>query len=496
MGAFPQTIHFIGTNTPRQQEYSLDNLEVEGEIPAAINGSFFRAVPDNAHPPMFEDDIALNHDGMIARFDIKDGKVSFAIRYVETERYLLEKEAGRALFGRYRNPFTDDPSVKGKDRTVANTTPVWHGGRLFMTKEDGRGYEVNPHTLETRGRWDYEGKLRSETFTAHPRIDPVTGEMFFFGYEAGGLCDLNVAYCIADKDGNLVKEQWFEQPYCSTIHDFVITEKYAIFPIFPTLADLDRIKAGGPHWAHHQDLPSYVGIMPRYGDVSEMVWIEGPKGVSCFHEVNGYDDGDKVHIDLCLTDTCAFQFMREAGGLDIDQRDIKGALTRWTIDMSAHKPAIEQRELGPTGDLCRVEDAVQGRPYPRAWYLSMNPQAKGPPMLGGPVGANFNCLLRIEPETGRLSMMETPPGGAISEPAHVVSPEAGHGGWLLSVIDIPNGPPGAGDPSDYSSELWVIEADAVEKGPIARIKTGKALRSQVHGTWVAREKLANSKLSG
>ena len=113
-------------------------------------------------------------------------------------------------------------------------------------------------------------------------------------------------------------------------------------------------------------------------------------------------------------------------------------------------------------------------------------------MLGGPVGANFNCMLRINPNTGQLSMMETPPGAAISEPAHVVSPEACHGGWLLCVIDIPNGPPGAGDPSDYSSELWVVEADAIEKGPIARVKTGKALRSQVHGTWVSREKLENS----
>jgi carotenoid cleavage dioxygenase len=259
MDADPQTIHFIGSNTPRRMEISKRNLKVEGTIPAEVEGAFFRAVPDNAHPPMYEDDIALNHDGMIARFNFDKGAVDFDLKYVETERYLAEKDARKALFGRYRNPFTDDPSVAGKDRTVANTTPVFHGRRLFMTKEDGLGYEVNPHTLETAGRWDYGGKLRSETFTAHPRIDPVTGEMFFFGYEAGGLCDPHVAYCIADEDGNLVSEQWFEQPYLSTIHDFVITENYAIFPIFPTLADLDRIKAGGAHWAHHQDLPSYIG---------------------------------------------------------------------------------------------------------------------------------------------------------------------------------------------------------------------------------------------
>ncbi|MFC3096917.1 carotenoid oxygenase family protein [Alteraurantiacibacter palmitatis] len=485
MAAFPQTIHFIGTNTPRRVEMAVRNLDVEGTIPPDIEGAFFRAVPDNAHPPMFADDIALSADGMIAKFDFTGGAVDFAIKYVETERYQLEREARRALFGKYRNPFTDDPSVAGKDRTVANTTPVWHAGRLFMTKEDGRGYEVNPHTLETVGKWDYEGNLKSQTFTAHPRIDPVTGELFFFGYEAGGLCDPHVAYCIADADGNLVKEQWFEQPYLSTIHDFVITEKYAIWPIFPTLADLDRIKAGGEHWAHRQDLPSYIGIMPRYGDVREMKWIEGPLGVSCFHEVNAYDDGDLVHIDLCLSSTNAFQFMREAGGIHIAQQDIQGALTRWTLDMGKDAPTLTERPLGPPGDLCRLADADQGRPYNRAWYLSMNPNAKGPPMLGGPVGVNFNCLLRIEPGNGRISAMELPPGAGISEPAHVPSSEAGHGGWLLSVVDIPNSP----NPADYASELWIVEADAVERGPVAKVKTGLPLRSQVHGTWVSRARL-------
>ena len=494
MGAFPQSIHFIGTNMPRRIEMSARDLQVEGEIPAEIEGAFFRAVPDNAHAPMFEDDIALNADGMISRFLFENGHVDFDIKYVETDRYKAEKEARRSLFGRYRNPFTDDESVKGVDRTLANTTPVWHAGRLFMTKEDGLGYEINPHTLETEGKWDYYGALRSETFTAHPRVDPHTGELFFFGYQAGGLCSLDVAYCVADKDGNLKSEEWFDQPYCSTIHDFVITEKYAIFPIFPTLADLDRLEEGGAHWAHHQDKPSYLGIMPRYGEAKDIRWIEGPVGVSVFHEVNAYDDGDLVHVDLCLTDTNAFSFMREAGGIERDQQDLKGALTRWTVDMSKDDPQIESRELGPPGDLPRLADADQGRAYNRAWYLSMNPQAKGPPLPGGPVGVNFNALLRIEPGNGRLTMLEAPPGAAISEPAHVPSGEDGHGGWLLTIIDVPNGPPGQSAPHDYSSELWILAADEVEKGPVAKVKTGLALRSQVHGTWVSQAKLRESAL--
>ncbi len=121
MGAFPQTTHFIGSNTPRQTEISKRNLEVEGEIPAEVEGAFFRAVPDNAHAPMFEDDIALNHDGMVARFNFESGAADFDIKYVETERYLAEKKARRALFGRYRNPFTDDPSVASSLKFLRKT---------------------------------------------------------------------------------------------------------------------------------------------------------------------------------------------------------------------------------------------------------------------------------------------------------------------------------------------------------------------------------------
>ena len=116
-------------------------------------------------------------------------------------------------------------------------------------------------------------------------------------------------------------------------------------------------------------------------------------------------------------------------------------------------------------------------------------------MPGGPVGVNFNALMRIEPGNGRLSVMGVPPGAAISEPAHVPSGDPGHGGWLLTVVDIPRGPPGQGAPHDYASELWIVEADEVEKGPIAKVKTGLALRSQVHGSWVSRAKLEQSKLT-
>jgi carotenoid cleavage dioxygenase-like enzyme len=485
MARYPNTVQFTGLNRPVQLEVTKRNLDVEGTIPPEVEGAFFAAVPDPAHPPLFDDEIALAGDGMVRRFLIEGGKVDYDIRYVRTERFEAERTARRSLFGNYRNPFTDLPEARGLNRTVANTTPMWHGGRLLMTKEDGRPYQVNPHTLETMGSFDFNGQLRSAAMTAHSRIDPVTGEMFFFGYEAAGLCTTEVAYCIADADGRLVSEQWFKQPYCSTIHDFVITEKYAVFPIYPTTADLSRLKAGGAHWAHQQDLESWVGIMPRYGSVDQMRWFKGPKGVSCFHMTNAFDDGNVVHMDQCLTETNAFPFMREAGGIKRNQWEIKGALTRWSFDMSKPGDSFGISVVGPPGDLPRIKDVDQGRPYNVFWLPAVNPKG-GPPLSGGPVGTAFNCLQRLEMQTGKVEMMELDPGMSINEPVHVPSKRPGHEGWLLAVVD-------READGDYKSELWVIDGDRIDAGPVARVKLPVPLRPQVHGWWVSAAQLAKAK---
>ena len=151
--AFPNAPEFTGLNSPLGEEYELAELPVEGRIPVEVAGTFFRAIPDPAFPPYLEDGAAvISGDGMVSALRFAGGEVSFAIRYVETERHRAEVAAGRALFGKYRNPFTDKPEVTGLDRTVANTTPVWHAGRLLMTKEDGRPYRVDPRTLATLGR--------------------------------------------------------------------------------------------------------------------------------------------------------------------------------------------------------------------------------------------------------------------------------------------------------------------------------------------------------
>ena len=54
----------------------------------------------------------------------RDGQVDYKSRWVRNERFVLQEKARRSLFGRYRNRYTNDPSVQGKDQSTANTSAV------------------------------------------------------------------------------------------------------------------------------------------------------------------------------------------------------------------------------------------------------------------------------------------------------------------------------------------------------------------------------------
>ena len=483
---FPAAPEYVGLNTPQRAEYAVADLPVSGTIPADVAGTFFRAVPDPAFPPFMPDPGAiLSADGMISAIRFTGGKASTAIRYVGTARHQAEVAAGHALFGKYRNPFTDRPEAAGLDRTVANTTPVWHAGRLLMTKEDGRPYRVDPATLETLGRYDFGGALKSETFTAHVRIDPGSGAMYAFGYEAAGLASTTIAYLVIDAAGTLVRETWFDAPYCAMMHDFAITEHYVLFPIYPTTADLDRLRAGGDHWVHHQDLDSWLGVMPRDGDVSQLRWFRGPKGVSCYHMMNAFEDATGlIHFDQCLSDSNAFPFIRAASGIDIPQWELNGRLARWTVDPNGTADTVTETVIGPPGDFPVIPATLQGRPQTHGWMLTMNPERRGPPVFGGPVGAMFDVLLRLDFTGAPPRALALPQGSCFNEPVHVPSSEPGHEGWLVAVVDTQNGP------DDFTHECWIIPAADPGAGPVARVAMPHRLRPQVHGWWVGAAALA------
>jgi carotenoid cleavage dioxygenase-like enzyme len=279
---YPSSPAFVGFNSPSRLEGDVFDLEFEGQIPPDINGTFFRIQPDHRFPPLFEDDIHFSGDGNVTAIRIQNGHADFKQRYVRTDRYHAETKARKALFGKYRNPWTDNEMVKGVIRTVSNTNILFWRGVLLATKEDGPPFAMDPITLETIGRYDFEAQVLSPTFTAHPKFDPKTGEMVCFGYEAGGdghdgSCDI-VVYTI-DADGRKTEEAWYKAPFCGMIHDCGLSENYLVLPMTPLKCDVGRMKAGGSHWAWDPTEDQLYGIVPRRGGKPEDIrWFRADNG--------------------------------------------------------------------------------------------------------------------------------------------------------------------------------------------------------------------------
>ena len=472
---FPHTMDFIGFNAPSRIEADVFDLVVHGEIPKEINGAWYRCIPDPQYPPRLGEDTFLSGDGMVGRFWFENGHVDYSQRYVKTERLEADRAARKSLFGSYRNPYTDDPAAKGIERGAANTTPIYHAGKLLALKEDSRAVELDPVTLETVGRYDYEGQLKSPTMTAHTRLDPDTGELFAFGYEAGGLASRDVAFWVVDKNGQLVREEWFEVPYCSLMHDFIVTKEHVLFPVFPTTADLDRLKSGGAHWIYEPDKPAHVGIMPRNGSVSDMRWFTyDANTASSFHFMNGFTEGELVHMDFGLSQVNPFPFIQKASGIEVDPATVRSNYVRWTFDLSKPDTAPEMTIKGPPGDFPRVADKDFMKDYEIGYYERFDPSR--PPNIVGPVGAGFNTVSRLNMKTGDLKSLVMDERSTVQEHVHIPSSKPDHEGYLAFVVDLHD---------VMGSEIWIVEAERPEDGPIARIESPFRLRCQVHGNWVA-----------
>lgn len=469
---FPDTIAFTGYNAPSRVEADIFDLEVHGDLPAELNGCWYRMTPDPQYPPRLGDDIYLSGDGMISLFRFEDGHVDYKSRYVRTERFLAERKARRGLFGVYRNEFTDDPAVAGVDRTVANTSPVWHAGRLFATKEDGLPYEIDPITLETRGRFDWNGGLRTKTVSAHPKVDPRTGELLFYGYEASGSASRDMAFCVADKDGGLVSEEWFEAPYPGMVHDFAVTEDYVVFPIFPTIVELERLKAGGPHWMSDITQDAWFGVIPRKGGVRDLRWFKRPGG-QFFHVINAWNEGETISLDLCVSEMNAFPFIQDISGMAYDPRKASTLPSRWTLDLTRNDDKIDERLISPVpGDVPRVDDRRIGQRYNQSWMGMVDPMRAV--RCSGPVGAGFNMVGRLDVETGQTDAWYGSDDDSFQEPQFVPTGSGELDGYVVSVIE---------KHAENRSDVGVFRAGRMADGPVAVIRMPLRLRGAVHGCW-------------
>ncbi|EED16270.1 lignostilbene dioxygenase, putative [Talaromyces stipitatus ATCC 10500] len=479
--AFPDLPQFSGFMRPCRLEGEAFNLEVLGQIPQEIEGTFFRVMPDPQTPPFIENDTWFNGDGNVSAFRVKDGKVSFKQRYVRTEKFIRERESQRALLGKYRNKFTD--AVEFRIRSTANTNIVHFNGQLLALKEDSPPYAMDPITLETKGLYDFDGQLPSLTFTAHPKFDPKTGEMVCFGYEAKGDGTPDVCYYNVTADGKFTETVWLVAPVVAMIHDFAVTENWVIFPIIPQVCDLERMMQGGEHWQWSSTTPMYLGVIPRHGAQStDVKWFQY-KNSFPGHTANAYEDKNGILvIDLGLSEKNQFFWWPDAEGNAPEPSSIHGELVRFTIDpqsedLNLSEPKVLQAD---NSEFYRIDDRFLMRPYRHCFFDMMDPKLgtdfeRIAPNIGGGYPL-YNSLGHFDNLTGKTEVYFPGKAHMVQEPVFIPrrNSTVEGDGYIMVLVN---------NYETMSSELHLLDTSDFTKLQ-AKILIPVRLRHGLHGSWV------------
>ncbi|WP_214410081.1 carotenoid oxygenase family protein [Sphaerisporangium fuscum] len=427
--------YLSGTMAPVPDEIGAVDLKVTGTLPAELNGRYFRNGPNPL--PGQDPGHWFTGPGMIHGIRLRDGRAEwYRNRWVRTRS------------------FTEDARFIGPDGTIdltavtANTSVIRHADRILALVENGLPYEMTPE-LETVGPCDFGGRLTT-AMTAHPKQDPVTGELHFFGY---GFFAPYLTYHRLSASGELVESRVVDVPGPTMVHDFAITEHHVIWLDLPVVFDMDLVGRGMPYrW--DDSYGARLGVMDRDGRVS---WYDvDPCYV--FHVGNAREDAHgRIVLDAVRYSRSAFQALwpRIGGAADPAAETGGTALHRWLIDPASgtvkEEPLDDRNVEFPT-----FNEDLLGR---SSRYL---------------YAVSEGAVVKYDTETGagQVRDLGAHPGEAIFVPASDARAE--DDGWLMSIVT---------DEAGTGSELLVLDASMLEF--VASVRLPRRVPAGFHGSWIA-----------
>ena len=460
----PATEPFLsGRFAPIHDEIAVDHLDVEGTLPTDLVGSYLRNGPNPMFTPLGSYTYPLEGDGMLHGVWFENGGARYANRFVRTNSLRAEEHAGRALFGGIMTPAFVDPSLLGDDpdpgwpfKLDAFVNVVAHAGRYFALEEGAPCYEVDPVTLDTGGRWDFGGGLPAG-LTAHPKIDPVTGEMIVFRYDveapfvtwaaigAGGAVT-QPPVAVDGIDGGFM------------IHDFAITRRYVVLVVGPLVFDLSLMSGGGSPLAWRPALGTRVALIRRDRQ-GPTVWAH-TDAFWAWHYANAFDDGDLVRLDLPMTDAPRMALH----GAHLPPP--RGGFTRATIDPARATITLDRLDEHLL-EFPRIDDRRIGQHHR---HLAVAGRSDDPRVKPG----EHDQLHQYDMEAGTSIRLDT--HASIGEA--VFAPRAGatdelDGYYLTFATDL----------EQDRTSLLVIDAADITAGPVATIRMPRRIPNGLHGNW-------------
>lgn len=436
-----------GPFAPLHNEHTETSLRITGVIPPELDGLLARIGPN----PMHVENPAAHHwfmgDGMVHGLRLKDGK---ALWY--RNRYVGVSNVTKAL-GR--------PTAPGPRRGVSdvvNTNIVGHAGRLWALVEAG-AYPVEMDGELNTVRHGLFDSIFDSGYTAHPHVDPDTGELHAICYD--GFVHNRVRYLVIDKNCHLRRNVDIPVHHGPMMHDCAITQGSVVILDMPvTFSVSAALKGSGLPYAWNPRHEARVGVLPREGEARDIRWFSvDPCFV--FHTCNAFDmdNGDTV-LDVVVH------------GRMFDSASHQGpesqAVTfeRWTLDASTGR--VQRKVISrESQEFPRMDERLAGKPYRYAYTVGIDIDRPAP-----------NALLRHDMHTGdtirhsygshHLS------GEVVFVPRHANAAE--DEGWLLSYVH---------DINCGSSKVVILDAQNIEGEPQAVIELPVRVPLGFHGNWIA-----------
>jgi len=449
-----------GNFAPWREEGAHEGLEVVGEIPRDLNGTFYRAGPNPAFEPKGRYHW-FDGDGMVHAIDIRDGRASYRNRYVASDGLKEEQAAGKAL---YPGLLDMGESDMAGFKITGNTNIVAHAGKLLALVEVAHPTAMDLKTLETRGLYDYDGKL-SGAMTAHPKLDPETGEMLFFGYSP---FPPYLQYHVADRTGALVKSEEIDVAWPSMMHDFAITQNHVIFMLCPVVFSFENMAERGGPFTWEPERGARLGVMPRSGGNADVRWFDiDPCFV--FHPMNAYDDGDGIVLDVARYERLLFM-NPDARDTSLQEED-NARLHRWRIDLTSG--TVKSTPLDDlVGEFPRVDERLVGRRHRFGYMAVRGPETRDDNM---PV---LTAIRKYDLEGGssatRLFGARNGVGEPLFVPRHATAEE--DDGYVI-VLHY--------DHERDLSDFLILDARNIEGQPLARVRLPHRVPYGFHGNWVS-----------
>ena len=459
---------------PQNSEWRADDLiAVEGEIPADLDGIYLRNTENPLHPAL-KSYHPFDGDGMLHIVGFRDGKAFYRNRFVRTDGFEAEQEAGGPLWPGLAEPLSLAKVDYGWGartllKDASSTDVVVHRGTALTSfYQCGDLYRIDPYTGQTRGKQDFNGGFPFDWgISAHPKVDERTDELLFFNY---GKKEPYLHFGVVDANNDLVHYTDVALPGPRLPHDMAFTRNYVILNDFPLFWEPELLERDLHVARFHRDMPSRFAVLPRRGGAADVQWFEADP-TFVLHFANAYEDGDEIVLDGFYQgdpepadNGTGTKWQRAFRFLALDRMQTR--LHRWRFNLKTG--ATTEESLSENISEFGMINATHGGEPHRYVYAA----------TGKPGWFLFDGLIRHDLLTGTEQRISFGDGVYGSETA--MAPRVGSrgedDGYLVTLTT---------DMNADASYCLVFDAARIQDGPVCKLQLPERISSGTHSTWVA-----------